>query len=282
MTPSCFTSLQRNQVFLTDSATKPWLWLSVQRMAGVSFNVAADRVYDHPTDRIYSGTYDTVWSYVDTSGGGILHCSILHINQANSVCVDSRSSGKHSFTNVCIHIHPHNNHAPMQKGFNLNKEKQRGWGGGAGSIKMELLLLSPPPRKLQFPREPRGGRRCTHQLIIMHNADSLCTVNHFFNIQRLINHLSTQTGESRLHSPQPARVCVCVREIISTTETQRTGEQESVNVQRGEREEGRIIIIIRLSFSFCLKVLLQRALIRWIWADWRRKEAEKHKKLSCL
>lgn len=48
------------------------------------------------------------------------------------------------------------------------------------------------------------------QLIIMHNADSLCTVNHFFNIQRLINHLSTQTGEPRLHSPQCVCEIVCV------------------------------------------------------------------------
>lgn len=76
------------------------------------------------------------------------------------------------------------------------------------------LLLSSihPAVNWQFPREPCGGRCYTHQVIIMHKADSLCTVNHFFNIQRLINHLSTQTGEPRLHSPQRVRriVCVCV------------------------------------------------------------------------
>lgn len=52
---------------------------------------------------------------------------------------------------------------------------------------------------LQFPRETTGGH-CTHHLIIMHNADFLCTVNHFFNIQSLINHLSTQTGQAKLNS----------------------------------------------------------------------------------
>lgn len=60
----------------------------------------------------------------------------------------------------------------------------------------------------------------------MHNADSLCTVNHFFNIQRLINHLSTQTGEPRLHSPQ----CVCVCDIGCVREVERDRQAESERV----------------------------------------------------
>lgn len=67
-----------------------------------------------------------------------------------------------------------------------------------------MIILHPDISKPQPPLpEAATWGCCTHQLIIMHTVDSLCTVNHLFNIQRLINHLSTQTGRPTLHSLRP-------------------------------------------------------------------------------
>lgn len=81
-----------------------------------------------------------------------------------------------------------------------------------------LLLITTVPQRTLW--------RCyTHQLIIMHNADSLCTVNHFFNIQRLINHLPTQTGSPGYTHHN---LCMCVYVCVWERETdgERVRERE--------------------------------------------------------